>query len=223
MFDEVVGRLKDKKYAFFTARMKDGSDPFETITVNERENSRVIILYGENASGKSLFATVIEQYLREKKIACRAAAMRNRTGGGIEVAFVFGDERRQSTGATSVSVADKALTTTAKEEKAAVAILDEPDLGLSSYYSRAFGKYVAESIAAMDDNKGLILISHSPTLIGSFLDNNEVPVTTIGINTDNSLEDWIKKEDCASIEELLNLSNYGHEKEVAITRAISDN
>lgn len=61
--------------------------------------------------------------------------MRNRTSNGIERSFVFGDEGSQSTGATSLSVAIKCLSITLKEDKDSLAILDEPDVGLSDYYN----------------------------------------------------------------------------------------
>ena len=166
------------------------------------------------------FANVIEFALRDNKVEVRSSSMSNRTRGGIERAMIFGDESTASTGATSIKTAKKSLSATALAEKAAVSILDEPDIGLSPYYSRALGKHIAEEFNAMTDKKGLILISHSKELINNFLAYVEKDVVTIGVNTNKSLSDWFNNTDIASIDELLDLDSYGREKEIAILRQL---
>jgi energy-coupling factor transporter ATP-binding protein EcfA2 len=217
-FHKLMSRFEQKKFNFMGAE-KNGKEFFKDIVVEQHDNN-ILIIFGENASGKSLFSNVVEQSAREEKIEIRNACMRNRTSGGISRAFVFGDESCQSTGETSFNVARKALESTLKANKAAIAILDEPDVGLSDYYAPAMGKYIAESYLKMNENQGIVLVSHSRLLIKSFLTTLNSPVNTIGINIKSDLDTWIKDKSEASVEELLNLSSYAKDKEMAIYREI---
>lgn len=218
--NEMLNKIEDRHYAVLNLE-KDNQLIFDKLSIHKAD-SNVVIIYGENASGKSLFSSIIEQCARSEKIGCRNACMRNRTSSGIEKAFIFGDEGSQSTGATSLSVAVKCLSNTLKEDKDSLAILDEPDVGLSDYYTPALGKYIAEQMVIAPEHVGLVLVSHSKLLMKSFLDTYNKPVSTIGINTELSLNDWISKNEIATLDELLSLDNKAHEKYISILRGLDD-
>lgn len=218
--NEMLNKIEDRHYAVLNLE-KDNQLIFDKLSIHKAD-SNVVIIYGENASGKSLFSSIIEQCARSEKIGCRNACMRNRTSSGIEKAFIFGDEGSQSTGATSLSVAIKCLSNTLKEDKNSLAILDEPDVGLSDYYTPALGKYIAEQMVTSPEHVGLVLVSHSKLLMKSFLETYNKPVSTIGINTELSLNDWISKNEIATLDELLSLDNKAHEKYISILRGIED-
>lgn len=218
--NEMLNKIEDRHYAVLNLE-KDNQLIFDKLSIHKAD-SNVVIIYGENASGKSLFSSIIEQCARSEKIGCRNACMRNRTSSGIEKAFIFGDEGSQSTGATSLSVAVKCLSNTLKEDKDALAILDEPDVGLSDYYTPALGKYIAEQMATAPEHVGLVLVSHSKLLMKSFLDTYNKPVSTIGINTNLSLQDWINQSEEATMEELLSLKEKAHEKYISILRGLDE-
>lgn len=218
--NQMLNNIEDRHYALLNIE-KDNVLIFPKISVHKAD-SNIIIIYGENASGKSLFSSLIEQSARIEKIGCRNACMRNRTSSGIERAFIFGDEGSQSTGATSLSVAGKCLLNTLKDDKQALAILDEPDVGLSDYYTPTLGKYIADQMIDAQDHIGLVLVSHSKLLMKSFLATYNKPVSTIGINTDLSLNDWINKNDEATIEELLSLNDKAHDKYISILRGLEE-
>lgn len=218
--NEMLNKIEDRHYAVLNLE-KDNQLIFDKLSIHKTDSS-VVIIYGENASGKSLFSSIIEQCARSEKIGCRNACMRNRTSSGIEKAFIFGDEGSQSTGATSLSVAVKCLSNTLKEDKDSLAILDEPDVGLSDYYTPALGKYIAEQMVTAPEHVGLVLVSHSKLLMKSFLETYNKPVSTIGINTELSLNDWISKNEIATLDELLSLDNKAHEKYISILRGLED-
>lgn len=218
--NEMLNKIEERHYALLNIE-KDGELIFPKISINNA-NSNIVIIYGENASGKSLFSTLIEQCARSEKIGCRNACMRNRTSSGIERAFVFGDEGSQSTGATSLSVAIKCLSNTVKEDKNAIAILDEPDVGLSDYYTPTLGKYIADQMIDAQEHIGLVLVSHSKLLMKSFLETYNKPISAIGINTDLSLQDWINQSEEATMEELLLLQEKAHDKYISILRGLDE-
>ena len=221
VFSRVLSAIKDQDSILYDAEM-NGEMVFKDTFVQDNK-SKVIIIYGDNASGKSLFAQLFEASLRSpkdksKKIPVRAAAMRNRTMSGMEKAIIFGDENDQSTGETSVSVAEKCLRCT-YNEPCAVAILDEPDVGLADRFQDAFGMHIASEAKKFKDH-GLILISHSRLLINAFLKYYEQPVSLLGICTTLNYEEWAADRPNATLEELLNLSDYAHEKYRAIMKAL---
>jgi AAA15 family ATPase/GTPase len=216
--EKTLENLKEKKLRLFDAEKED-PEFFSDITTNIN-NSNVLIIYGENASGKSLFSNVIEQFASVDGFEIRHSCMRNRTVAGIGRALIYGEEAVQSTGATSVLVSKNAIESTVNSEEKAIAILDEPDIGLSDYYSPALGKYIAEKCTEFDQTKGLVLVSHSKKLISSFLNKFDKPVNTLGINTKLELSEWLSVTKEASIEELLNLNVYARNKERAIMRAM---
>lgn len=224
MYEKTITRLQNKDYQLFDVVMKkrDDEKAFHTVTVDGDINSKCAVIYGDNASGKSLIASLMELQLKDDGIYSRSANMRNRTSSGIERAMVFGDESSSSTGAMSLKVAIKSMKATAAAGKPAVSILDEPDIGLSPYYARAFGEHIANEYNAMDDDKGLIMVSHSTELMQNFLDGLDKPYVAIGINTDKSLAEWMANEESATIEELLDLYDYSREKEFSITNQLKN-
>jgi predicted ATPase len=220
IYKSFLNNINEKSYRIFDAINKDSTDVFKHCEVNINKNSNILIIYGENCTGKSLFANILETIAQDKEAVVRSASMKNRTRAGVQRAIVLGDESRQSTGETSASFSLKSLKTTLKEKNLAISILDEPDIGLSDYYSGAFGQLIAEISNQYNQKQGLVLISHSKQLMKYFLENNTQKISTFGVNTDLSFEDWIKREDIATIDELNNLVKMGHEKELAISKAI---
>ena len=216
-FSAIMQRFVTRDFAVLNVEYEQGA-VFTDITINDNQGNAVII-YGENAAGKSLFATLMEIIAKQDKISCRSASMRNRTSSGIQQAMIFGDESSQSTGATSVHVAKLCLTSTLKEEGRAIAFLDEPDVGLSDFYTPAVGEFIADMMNDAPDNKGVVLVSHAKTLIQRFLDTYQGNVSTMGVNTTLSLSDWLKRSDTATVEQLFALRDDESDKNTAIFRS----
>lgn len=223
-FENIFKALEERNFNVLDAEFADGTKVFKDI-YTEYNGGKVVIMYGDNASGKSLFSQIFEVTFRgkkaEKKMPVRAACMRNRTASGMEKAMIFGDEGEQSTGATSVSVAQKCINTTLNEKDGALAILDEPDVGLSDRFQAAFGQWIAQE-ASKFDTQGLLIISHSKILISSFLEHYKEPVNYVGVCTVQNYSQWASNQTPASIKELLNLSEYGYRKWRAINKILRD-
>lgn len=224
-FNNIFDSIEKRKSVLFNSKIDDHYI-FDNIYI-ENNNSKVTIIYGDNVSGKSLFAWLFEIYCVGKssekydRIPVRAAAMRNRTMSGIQRAIIFGDESDQSTGCTSLNVVIKCIQSTLTGETG-VAILDEPDIGLSERYSGALGHYIANCANDFKEH-GLVLISHSKTLIKSFLQHYNQPVSYLGVDTSLNYNDWCNTQSVATIEELLQLKEIGFKKQRAIFQAIENN
>jgi ABC-type molybdenum transport system ATPase subunit/photorepair protein PhrA len=216
-FSTILSAIKDREYRIFDAVIED-KPVFDELFVDDNE-SNVIIIYGDNASGKSLFASIIETILRQDNMPVRSASMKNRTSSGIQKILIFGDEASQSTGQTSFRVANLCLKSTV-EHSGAVAILDEPDVGLSDRFQSAFGEHIAQTIQGTE-NTGLVIISHSAALIDSFLTHFGNPVSFLGICTNKNYRDWVDSQEAASVDELLALTEKASRKHRAILKALN--
>lgn len=216
-FSSILAAIKDREYRIFDAAIEE-KPVFDELFIEDNE-SNVIIIYGDNASGKSLFANIIEAILRQEKMPVRSASMKNRTSSGIQKTLIFGDESSESTGQTSFRVANLCLKSTA-EYPGSTAILDEPDIGLSDRFQSAFGEHIAQTMKGTEGT-GLVIISHSATLIDSFITNFGKPVSFLGICTNKNYRDWVGAQEPASVEELLLLTEKSSNKYRAIQKALT--
>lgn len=183
------------------------------------KSSNITLIAGPNASGKSLVCKLIATFAREKKMACRACSMLNRSQGGIESAMIFGDESYNSTGVNSFGAVKNALIST-ENDKRGIVILDEPDIGLSEEYSAAFGKYIADFMNSSGESfSHLIVVSHSRLFFNCFLEEYKKKVNKVYMSEAKTFDDWrsgaVKP---ANIDELANLSKNGRDKFLAINK-----
>lgn len=94
---------------------------------------RLLLIVGENASGKSLAFRIIARILDEAGATPITLSIRERAGlggdgmGNMRRAFMYGDERIQSTGATSARVVDSGFRNLDRPEPAAL-LMDEPEI-----------------------------------------------------------------------------------------------
>ena len=217
---ELLKRFSEKKYNIFHAKMEDDSDVFTNLKVDISEKSKILVVYGDNATGKSLISKLLEQILKQDKIAVRNACVRNRTSSGIEKAMIYGDEATQSTGATSFNVIKLCLNSCLKDTKESVAILDEPDLGLSSRFSKSLAQFIMSYTKEMNNEQFVVITSHNKDFIQQLINDSENGVSSFGINTEQNLQDFINNDDIASIEELENRGSFGHKRWLAIENSL---
>jgi ABC-type polysaccharide/polyol phosphate transport system ATPase subunit len=220
--NKIINRIEDKDFKVLNAKMKDGSDVFGSFNVENHTGSPSLVVYGDNVSGKSLIGKIIESVLRQDDIPVRNACVRNRTTGGIEKAMIYGDEGDQSTGATSLKVLQLCLRSSKQDSGESAMILDEADLGLSPKFSRALGEHVASEINESDPEKMIIIISHDADFLKSYVNKASGKVSSIGINTDKSLDAWINSDEVATIDELLGLKSLSMDKWRAINSKINE-
>lgn len=191
----VIDHIAKRSFAVFDLRLKDGRPAFDP-TVRHGDG-RLVILFGGNATGKSLICSIIESELREAGIEIRNACMRNRTSGGIERALLLGNEGTRSTGAATYSFMKRSLTATFSQgsKAPALSIIDEPDIGMAEEYSIAMGHFVAgfanQLLEDYQHLAGIVLVSHNRSLIRTLLEQYRGRPTTIGMSESRPIEEWI--------------------------------
>lgn len=193
------------------SRLFTGESPFRGYLTRGAEDSRVAVITGPNASGKSLMVRMLAATLNEEKVEPLQVSMRYRTMGGIHRAFMFGSDEDQSTGATSLYAVQGALRTSRERTAQHWVMLDEPDIGLAEEYAAALGAHLASYANDLPEKaKGFVLVTHSRALVRSFVDAMECRPHFVHLESDKSLSDWLATSEQRSIEELLALDALGN-------------
>lgn len=194
---------------------------------------KVAIVAGANASGKSVFVQIMAARARKAGALPICISIRERTGsdqsgiGGFRKVLMFGDEAEQSTGATSVAVAVKGFATLVShaQEKPALLVLDEPEMGLSEDYAVAMGRYIAQQAIALGLNSeiGVVVATHSRALVSSLLidlrsASQEPHFVCLGAH--HTLCQWLEDTPERSVSDLLELPQKGKDTRARISRLL---
>lgn len=132
---------------------------------HEKGKARILLITGDNASGKSLVCKYMRQLIREDKVEVMDGGMHRRTTSGFERAFMYGDENRDSTGNLSMKFVRTGLRTCQSRETPHVLMLDEPDVGLSEGYQAALGEMLAQFAAALPEQTTLVIVTHARVIV----------------------------------------------------------
>jgi len=171
--------------------------------------SKVAVVFGDNASGKSLVTLAMRAFLGprdETGVEIFKVSMQTRTAAGMAGVFMYLDEEYSSTGASSLHVVTTAFHNARERENPVWLILDEPDIGLSDKYASAMGAYLAREINSLPDQvRGVVIISHSRPLLRRMRANLDEPPHEVSMGAAQSLDEYLNPSEPqeASIEELL--------------------
>jgi hypothetical protein len=161
---EVIDNLLDLTY------FGDGLE-YPIKTLFEPGEGMLLVITGENASGKSFFARLFGAYAKARlNTECMRFGMDRRTESGIAKAFMYGDETRESTGVISVRNLFGAEHNSRKREHPHFVIFDEPDIGLAESYQSTVGKFIADFVATLPElNRGVVVVTHSRQILRELL------------------------------------------------------
>lgn len=127
----------------------------------------LIVIVGDNASGKSFFRRVISSICRQNKIECIGISMegRRQIAFNIGLTFVYGDESYEATGINSINTVLGGIKTCQSRDTDHVIVWDEPDIGLSEGNAMAVGQRISQFVHdAEDHTKAIVVITHSKPL-----------------------------------------------------------
>jgi hypothetical protein len=134
---------------------------------------RLVLIVGENASGKSLARRLIALLCKEHSAECIGISMQGRrnVAYNIGLTFVYGSEDYQSTGENSVGTVLGAITTAKARTKDHVVFWDEPDLGLSDAWAASVGAAIRKFAQEPPDHtRAIFVVTHSKALVAQLLE-----------------------------------------------------
>ena len=188
--------------------------PLHVTLTKGAPESKLTIMVGDNAGGKSLMIKFLASLLNKQNTEPLQVSMRYRTQGGIARAFMYGDDSEESTGAVSLHAVEGALRTAKGRKSPCWVMLDEPDTGLSDSYCRALGTFLSEHANELpgENFEAMVVVTHSKTLVQSLLANARHRPHFIAVGehqVGQTVESWLADSSERSVEELLGLSRKG--------------
>jgi len=166
--------------------------------------SKLVLVLGENAGGKSFFRRLIQlacnKRSKHKRFQVREIiplSMEARSGDFTVRSLIYGDEARESTGECSARTVTTAIKTIQGRDHESILYWDEPDLGMSAAAAAGAGMAIKEFIDNSPELlQAVFLTTHSPAIVSQllhcqhrphylYLGNEACPL---------SLEDWVKQQ-----------------------------
>lgn len=162
----------------------EGRTAIPAIYDPSKKGSKVVLVLGENAAGKSLFRRVVQQTTHrgskgqgfgERDIPrgpfpvgeVLHLSMQGRTGSTFGTSMVYGEESYHSTGENSAGTIRGAIRTASGRNHTTIVYWDEPDIGMSAGAAAGAGvairEFVEKDVSPLTE--AVFVTSHSPSLI----------------------------------------------------------
>jgi hypothetical protein len=192
-------------------------------------HSKVLLLTGSNASGKSFAIRVLAAWLNDSKprVEPLQISMKYRTMQGMHRIFMYGalQDDTNSTGSVSMVALEGGIRTAKERETPCWLMLDEPDTGLSEDFGYAMGQYIAEyaNSGLGPKCRGLVVVTHSRELVKGLRETlkQEPHFAHVGTPT-LSLQEWLEGAHRRSMSELLGLSKKSVETYRKVQKVLND-
>jgi hypothetical protein len=194
-----------------------GEDGLKCFPVLVDEATKLAVVFGDNATGKSLMLTTMLELTgswESSGVETLSVSMKMRTSQGMGASMMYGSERASSTGATSLRAVMGALHNGKDRPHPVWLMFDEPDVGLSDKYAAAMGAYLAREINGLPEHiRGVSIISHSRPFLREMLKGLDRHPHEVSMGEDRTLAEFLAadNEPPASIEELLRLREHAGE------------
>jgi hypothetical protein len=129
----------------------------------------LLVITGENASGKSLLRRLFQALAKKKNVEAIAVSPEFRSKAGFANAFIYGDESYEASGQIACKVILGAIKTSRAREKPHIIILDEPDMGLSDNAAAGCGQEIVDFCLDPPQNLGFFaVITHRRAMLAPF-------------------------------------------------------
>ncbi len=154
--------------AYFHAEGGSPAIPFRRVD----GKGKLIVIVGENASGKSFFRRIVQLMSKDNKYECMAVSAEGRRQVAYSpwLVFVYGDEEHQATGVNSMNTVLTGIKTSRSRDSKHLLFWDEPDLGLSDSWAAGGGRKMCEFLK--DPPEQLVaacVVSHNKALVRELL------------------------------------------------------
>lgn len=166
----------------------------------DKGSGKLVLVTGDNASGKSFIRRYICYLAHERKIEAIHLSQEGRSGGsGISRLMIYGTEEDESTGYNSVKTFQKSVKTSANRTASHILFYDEPEIGLSDKYAAALGIELNNFIKESADHLIACFVATHNKALAARLENP----WHLRLGGCNNLQDWLnQKVEPGNLEEL---------------------
>jgi hypothetical protein len=190
---ELVTQCLEAKY------FKGSEAPIKTTFIpsssGSASESRLILVLGGNAAGKSFFRRIVQTACHKTNTECMAISMQGRREIAFNpvLTFVYGDESQSSTGSNSASTILTGIRSSQSREESQKHIIfwDEPDIGLSESWAASGGAEISSYV--VEPPKPLvaaIVVTHSKAMVRE-LAKAKPHILMVGENAPQTLQEWL--------------------------------
>lgn len=168
-FNDAEGLITESLTLDYFSPNNEGVTPIPAYFVPGK--GKLVVVVGENASGKSFFRRIVSLVCKDVSIECMPISMEGRGGyyGGLR-GFIYGDESYEATGVNSARTVKQGLSTCASRDKPHVIFWDEPDLGLSENGCAGIGMAIREGLTTPPEHMtAALVVTHSKALVRELL------------------------------------------------------
>jgi ABC-type branched-subunit amino acid transport system ATPase component len=205
---ELVRQLFEAEGTLFNG----AGTPLKAHLTEGDQHSKVLVVTGSNASGKSFAVKALAAWLNHEqpKIEALQVSMKYRTMPGMHRCFMFGalGDEMDSTGSISTGAVNAAISTARGRDTPCCVMLDEPDTGLSEDFCPAMGEYIAQAVneGLGEKCQGLVVVTHSKALVRAMVEALGTPPHFAHMDEEpQTLEGWLSSSRRRTIEELVGL------------------
>lgn len=169
-------------------------------------NGKLIVITGDNCSGKSLLRKLLHCDYDDNKIKFMHFSQAGRSRSGIERQFIYGTEEDDSTGHNSVKLINRLFRYLSNDEPTAV-LLDEPEIGCSEELQLSIGNYLLDNMEAINNTVAFYVITHSRLIASRLLTVNP---THVRMGSELTLKQYCEREVIpADLESFANRNSVG--------------
>lgn len=145
--------------------------PFQVDLSHMRMGASLHLLLGDNGSGKSFLVQRLAKTAYAAGYSPLQLSMGYRASSGVQRELMYGNEAAQSTGLASLGVMRRAFSSMVGwGGQPHVALLDEPDIGLSDRFAYPMGQRIAMFAKQRPaGTKGVLVVTHSRALVRGLL------------------------------------------------------
>lgn len=223
----IIEKLLDLRYftSLSTKQWNEEPNPEAAITlqISGPRDARLVVIVGENASGKSFVRRVVQGvHAQEKRTEVINISMEARRTVAYNpmLAFVYGDESWESTGDNSSQTILGAMKTSAAREEEHSIFWDEPDLGLSDGWAACAGREIARFMKKPPEHLlGAYIVTHSKPLASELVKSNPIFIFVGETPRVESLQDWLARP-APVYESLAELGEIGHKRFLALEKLV---
>lgn len=156
--------------------------------------SKLVVISGDNASGKSFMRRLVSVACHQEKIEAIALSQESRQGGmgnDIVRGLIYGTEHEMSTGHNSANVVVTAIRTSQGRTHKHIIFWDEPDIGLSDEYAAGCGKKMAEFLKEPPEHLfAAFVVTHRKALIRQLVKLNP---WHLRLGKEMTLQGWLSR------------------------------
>jgi AAA15 family ATPase/GTPase len=163
---------------------------------------RILVVTGQNASGKSFFRRMWRVGFDKKKIDKKSVSVlsisqESRSSSFLGHCFMYGDESWEATGLITYNSVSGSLYNIIENKSwkgTYILVLDEPEIGMSQELQLTTARHILKKVDSWSDKLvGIVVTTHSPVFVKELMTHEDAQFFNIGYEY-KTADEWLNRE-----------------------------